>query len=176
MELILPDKKYYPSYLEAIREYREHGVHTHPFVDVNRYDVFERFEDFRTGKNLPEGYVKATYLWLVDGDEFIGESSIRHSLTDALLRYGGHIGYGVRYTQWKKGYGTHMLSRTLQYASGVLGLSRVLITCNDDNYGSARVIEKNGGILQDKVINTIQGAEILTRRYWIDLANFEPQI
>ena len=69
-----------------------------------------------------------------------------------------------------------MLSRTLQYASGVLGLSRVLITCNDDNYGSARVIEKNGGILQDKVINTIQGAEILTRRYWIDLANFEPQI
>lgn len=123
MELILPDKKYYPSYLEAIREYREHGVHTHPFVDVNRYDVFKRFEDFRTGKNLPESYVKATYLWLVDGDEFIGESSIRHGLTDALLRYGGHIGYGVRYTQWKKGYGTHMLSRTLQYASGVLGLA-----------------------------------------------------
>lgn len=72
MELILPDKKYYPSYLEAIREYREHGVHTHPFVDVDRYDVFEHFEDFRTGKNLPQGYVKATYLWLVDGDEFIG--------------------------------------------------------------------------------------------------------
>ena len=34
MELILPDKKYYPSYLEAIREYREHGVHTLSLIHI----------------------------------------------------------------------------------------------------------------------------------------------
>ena len=137
--------------------------------DVNKYDIFERMENLHTGKNLPDGYVKATYFWLVDDDEFIGEISVRHSLTDWLLRYGGNIGYGIRYSQWNKGLGTIILSKALDYARDVLGLSKVLITCNDNNYGSARVIEKNGGKLQDKIKNIIDGVEILSRRYWIEI-------
>ena len=107
------------------------------------------------------------YLWLVDGEEFVGEISIRHRLTDALTRFGGHIGYGIRYSQWNKGRGTEMLSKALLYAKDVIGLDRVLLTCGDDNLGSARVIEKNGGMLQDKIINIINDKERLTRRYWI---------
>lgn len=105
----------------------------------------------------------------MDGDKFIGEVSIRHELTDALLRYGGNIGYGIRYSEWNKGIGTTMLSMALKYAKERLGLNRVLITCDDDNIGSARVIEKNRGILQDKIPNTIDGRDIITRRYWIDI-------
>jgi len=44
-----------------------------------------------------------------------------------------------------------------------LGLDRVLLTCDDDNIGSARTIEKNGGVLEE-VLTTDLGA---TRRYWI---------
>lgn len=62
-----------------------------------------------------------------------------------------------------------MLSMSLKYAKEVIGLDKVLITCNDNNYGSAHVIEKNGGILQDKIVNMIDGAEQLTRRYWIQI-------
>lgn len=169
MELVKPSEKFYKSYIEAIEEYQQNNIDTYDFLEVTKYDIFEKIENMHTGKDLPEGYVKATYFWLVDGDEFVGEISVRHSLTDSLLRYGGNIGYGIRYSHWNKGIGTIMLSKALVYARDVLGLSKVLITCNDDNYGSARVIEKNGGILQDKIINTIDGVTRLSRRYWIEL-------
>lgn len=169
MKLVIPNRKYYSSYVEAIKEYNNHDVSTYQFLDVANYDIFERIENFRTGNNLPLGYVKATYLWLVDGDEFIGEVSIRHSLTDSLRRFGGNIGYGIRYSKWNNGIGTAMLSMALKYAKEVIGLNKVLITCNDNNYGSARIIEKNGGLLQDKIVNTIDGAERITRRYWIEI-------
>lgn len=169
MELIIPNKAYYQSYIDAIEEYREHGVSTYAFLDVNKYDIFEKVENYRTGNNLPENYVKSTYLWLVDEGEFIGEVSIRHNLTDSLLRFGGNIGYGIRYAKWNKGIGTIMLSMALNYAKDVLGLHKVLITCNDDNFGSARIIEKNGGILEDKITNNIDGLDRITRRYWINI-------
>lgn len=168
MELQLPDKKYYQSYMDAINEYQNHNVTTYDFWDINNGDIFQQIQDFREGRSLPPGYVKCTYLWLIDAGEFVGEVSIRHSLTDALLRFGGNIGYGVRYSKWNQGIGTLMLSKALNYAKEKIGLCKVLITCNDDNYGSARVIEKNGGLLQDKITNTIDGADRITRRYWIE--------
>lgn len=100
MELIVPCKKYYSSYIEAIKEFSEHKVDTYQFLDASKYDIFEKIENFKTGKNLPLNYVKATYLWLVEDDEFIGEVSIRHELTDSLLCFGGNIGYGIRYSKW----------------------------------------------------------------------------
>ena len=47
-----------------------------------------------------------------------------------------------------------------------LGITRCLITCDDDNPGSARVMEKNGFVLGDRVPNVIGGQAIVTRRYW----------
>jgi len=85
------------------------------------------------------------------------------------LRFGGNIGYGVRYSRWNEGIGKEMLRQALKYAKENLQLSKVLITCNDDNYGSQCVIEKNGGILQDKIENIIDGNKRITRRYWIIL-------
>ena len=41
-----------------------------------------------------------------------------------------------------------------------LGISRVLLTCDDSNAGSRATIEKNGGVYED----TRNGK----RRYWID--------
>ena len=61
-------------------------------------------------------------------------------------------------------YGTLMLQLALDKATN-FGISRVLITCADDNVGSARAMEKNGFSLQDKIHNVIDGKNVLTRRY-----------
>ena len=50
-----------------------------------------------------------------------------------------------------------------------MGLEKVLITCNKDNFGSAKVIEKNGGVLENIVENIIEGKKIYTKRYWIEI-------
>ena len=46
-------------------------------------------------------------------------------------------------------------------------LTRVLLTCDDDNVGSIKTIEKNGGVLENVV--DVPGAGKPKRRYWIQL-------
>jgi predicted acetyltransferase len=169
MELVIPAKKYYQSYLGAIGEYKSNNIDSYEFLDTIQCDIFECIENARLGLNLRENYVPCTYLWLIEGDEFIGEISIRHSLTEALLRYGGHIGYGVRYSKWNNGYATLMLSKALLYTKENFDIDKVLLTCSENNIASICVIEKNGGVLQDTIINIINGFERPTRRYWIAL-------
>ncbi|WP_431473075.1 GNAT family N-acetyltransferase [Ornithinimicrobium sp. W1665] len=43
-------------------------------------------------------------------------------------------------------------------------MERVLVTCDDDNAGSARVVEACGGVLED--VRTVAGHPP-ARRYWI---------
>ena len=166
IRLIVPCEQYLSSYAEACDEYRLHGVSTYDFSDPHLSDVLSKFADYRLARNLKPGRVGSDYYWLVDDerDHFIGEISIRHALTDALERYGGHIGYGIRYSEWNKGYGTLMLRLALELAAR-RGITEILITCDDDNPGSARVMEKNGLHLVDKVENVIDGTPVLTRRY-----------
>lgn len=168
MELVYPVKKYLKSYQEAFDEFIKHNVYTYGLEDINKIDVVEKHYNYRNGINLKPNRVAQTTYWLVDGDKFIGEIGIRHELNDNLLNYGGHIGYCIRYSCWGMGYGTKMLSLALEKAKE-MGLNKVLITCNNDNYASAKVIENNNGCLENIVENIIDGKKILTRRYWIDL-------
>ena len=168
MKLVYPSKKYLKSYREAFEEYIEHGVETYAFDDTNKVDVVKKYYNYRKGIDLKPNRVAQTTYWLVDGEKFIGEIGIRHSLNEALLQYGGHIGYGIRFSCWGQGYGTKMLSLALKKAK-LMGLDRVLITCDDDNFASAKVIENNNGKLENVVENVIDGKTIHTRRYWIEL-------
>ncbi len=169
MELIKPDRKYYHSFLEAVKEYKDNNVTTYHFFECGTQDIFIRMKELEEGINLPDGWVSGTYLWMVDGGEFVGEVNIRHKLTENLLNMGGHIGYGVRFSRQNEGIGTKMLSLALEYARDNLGLYKVLLTCNDDNYASIKVIENNNGVLQDKICNTNDNYSWITRRYWIYL-------
>ena len=126
-----------------------------------------RLLDYAEGKNLPEGWVPSSTYWLIrNGSTVLGHSSLRHCLTPALEQRGGHIGYYIRPSERGKGYGSAILTLSLDKARQ-LGLKRVLVTCGDENRVSARIIEKNGGKLTDKV--KVEGIKHLTRRYWIDL-------
>ena len=169
MEFVFPQEKYLPSYAKAYAEdvavnEGELQMLIHPDVAISRS------ESERRGEGLPAGYVPATTLWLVDDEKFIGRVNIRHHLTDSLLRYGGHIGYMIRPSEQGKGYGRLQLAMALDYCRAHFDFDRVLVTCDDTNVRSARVIEANGGVLQDKVENAVgPGKTALTRRYWIEL-------
>jgi predicted acetyltransferase len=116
------------------------------------------------GIGLPEGWVPASTYWLLYDDVMVGMCHLRHELNDFLENYGGHIGFAVRPSQRNKGYAMEMLALALENARK-LGIERVLVTCDDDNIASARVIENNGGELAD-IVKT-EYAEFLVRRYWI---------
>jgi predicted acetyltransferase len=118
------------------------------------------------GENIPPNHVPSTFLFAFEGSRIVGGVSIRHELNEFLLRVGGHIGYVVVPEFRRRGYATAILRQSLRVAHDRLGISRVLLTCDDDNVGSIRTIEKNGGVLE----NIITGPDLATpkRRYWIE--------
>ena len=163
LKLIVPSDEYLKSYTDAYDEYKAAGVNTYGMSDPRASDILQKHENYRLGRNLKPDRVPSDCYWLVDEERgyFVGEIHIRHRLNEALSLCGGHIGYVVRCSEWGKGYGTKMLAMALKKARE-MGLEKVLITCNDSNPASARVMEKNGCILHDKV-QTDRG---LIRRYW----------
>ncbi len=167
VRLIVPKEEYLQSYMEAFDEYVANNVSTYHFTDATSCNIFAKFDRYRKERDLPSDRVGEDKYWLVDDEKtyFIGEIAIRHRLNEALAQRGGHIGYGVRYSEWNRGYGTKMLALALEKAKE-LRISPVLITCNDDNLASARVMEKNGFVLGDTILVSEDGTEILTRRYW----------
>ena len=105
-----------------------------------------------------------TYFLSDENKRILGAINIRHYLNDYLFNYGGHIGYGIRPSERKKGYASLMLSMALPIAKE-LGINKILITCDKNNAGSAKTIINNGGILENEVLNDRE----ITQRYWIEV-------
>jgi predicted acetyltransferase len=174
VELIKPSIEYKDSFLEAVREYQEEKARVLVDSAVYKLNADELEKDFDSfilklenaekGIDLPEGYVPHTELWLVDNGKYIGTIDIRHVLNKHLEEEGGNIGYSIRPSERLKGYGTEILRLGI-IAARSMGVERLRVTCDDLNTGSAKIIEKNGGILEGKIVNS---KGILKRRYWIN--------
>lgn len=166
--LIVPYPDLKTSYLDMVAEYARSGplsrFHQMALDDFEGY--LRSLDDISHGINLEPGFVQMDTFYLVLGDRVLGETRLRHQLTPDLMIEGGNIGYTIRPSERRKGYGTLALALTLEKARE-LGLSRVLITCDTDNTGSARIIEKNGGILAGRDVSPESGK--LVSRYWIEI-------
>ena len=128
---------------------------------------FDRYLDDLDHDTATENWVPDSVFFLLDVDRnrLLGAVNIRHCLNDVLLREGGHIGDGIRPTERRKGYATEMIRLALIECKK-LGIDRVLMTCDKDNVGSAKSIIKNGGVLENEIVNS-EG--VLEQRYWIEL-------
>lgn len=152
----------YPSFLH----YYDEGM---PF---RRY--LEVLAEQERGVNLPSNqHVPSTFLFAFAEASIVGRVSIRHALNPFLERVGGHIGYAVVPEFRRRGYATEILRQAIIVARERVGLRRVLVTCDDDNLGSIKTIEKNGGRLE----NIVSGPDLTKpkRRYWIIAGEDEDQ-
>ena len=169
MKLVRPSVKYRDSYLKSIPEVRDDDRFAGFDFDLaaRDFDAFVKsLNDRAKGLDLPEGFVPETILWLVEGERYIGRVSVRHSLNEHLFNIGGHIGYYIRPRERGKGYGTQILKLSLPKASE-LGIERLLVTCDDCNMASRKIIEANGGVFENEVS---QGEGMPNKlRFWIQL-------
>lgn len=125
--------------------------------------------NFPVRQFLPDGHVPCTFLFAFDeNNKIVGRVSIRHELNEFLSKVGGHVGYGVVPSERNKGYATQMLKYSLDFIrTNLPTLKEVLVTCDDDNVGSIKTIEKNCGVLVDPYFE--EGMRIVKRRYYIEL-------
>lgn len=164
-----PSVIYRDSFIQSVQEFQAEGRQQH--YDLNSLtDDFSSFvqglRDQKDRTKLKPGRVPSSDFWLIDNNEFIGRLSIRHELNEVLLRMGGHIGYEIRSSKRKRGYGTEILRLGLEKAKE-LGLRRVLVTCDEDNIGSKKIIEHNGGMFENAI--EMEGDTVKKLRYWIDI-------
>ena len=167
VELSLEMETQFRSFLDQLERQGQAGQWLFEY-EKDPFDVFvKRLENWKSGKDLPDGWVPSSTLWLTDeSGRILGKSSLRHDLNDFLRNIGGHIGYNIRKSERRKGYGSKILQLTLAKAKK-LGLERVLITCDDNNIASAKIIEKNGGVFNDTYQDDTM--TLPKRRYWIEL-------
>jgi predicted acetyltransferase len=169
-----PDLALQASWAAAVAEFHEVGeehMHGSGLWELEHLDVTAEgcravvqhlVAQSDPATELPEGRVPCTYFWITDGEgdsrEFVGYLALRHRLTPWLLDEGGHIGYAVRPSRRRQGHASRALTLALPRAAE-LGLEAVLLTVDEDNQPSRRVIEGAGGRYED----TRRGK----RRYWI---------
>ncbi len=154
--------------------------------EINNDILLDKFEGFRNISNLttdnfgnflleleknkvikldnPNRVNQTTYILVDSNNHIYGGTNIRHELNEGLFTHGGHIGYLVRPSERKKGYGTILLKLALEKCK-LLKIDKVLVTCREDNIGSARVIMNNGGIYENSMKNPDDNK--MYRRYWI---------
>lgn len=169
--LLEPTAELEDEFLDMVAEYRRaHDDHYRNVPELERRNFqayVRRLQNEARGIGLQAGRVSTTTFWLVREDgRVLGESRLRHQLTPFLRHEGGHIGYSIRISERRKGYGTRLLGLVLEKARQI-GLRRVLVTCDTENTASARVIQKNGGRIEDEVISKTSGKRV--SRYWITL-------
>ena len=117
-------------------------------------------------KNLPPHLVPQSVYFLIDENEekLLGIIKIRHSLNEAILKRGGHIGYAIVPSERRKGYATKLLGLALKKCRE-LGIKKVLVTCDKNNIGSSKTITRNGGILENEYI---EADGTVVQRFWIE--------
>ena len=162
------------SYADEIIKYKEESLAESPIINgsagLDRFSSIEIwFEELKKRScedTVPKGLVpSSTYLGVREKDNYIvGMIDIRHYLNEYLTQAGGHIGYGVRKTERNKGYAKQMLKLALEKCKE-LKIKKVLITCDEDNIASEKVILSANAKLED--IRNVDGEN--KKRFWIDL-------
>ena len=165
LKLVKLERKYIPELSDMMEEWTAAGEKIIPLA-IRKTD-WRDFDEYAESIEVKEGddrLVPDSTFFCLDTDRniFVGAVNIRHRLNAGLLRSGGHIGDGIRPSERGKGLGTSMIALALEECDK-LGIKDVLMCCDDDNIASARTIEKNGGVLENKVTDD----DGTVRRYWI---------
>lgn len=169
MRLVKPTAELERQYLDMVEEWKQSGEKMVPSVlkeDTSDFQAMvSRFEGFSQGIGVKDSFVTHTTYWLISEDNrVLGAINIRHQLNEKLKNHGGHIGYGIRPSERRKGYATTMLRMALDVVRE-MGMESVLITCNKKNLASAGTIINNGGVLDSEGVD--EG--VVFQRYWIKL-------
>lgn len=171
LQLIKPTIKLKDEYLSFYQEWVDSGEDMVPWViqrDPSNFEEMLQFiQDHENGINLPEGWGPDSTFWLInENNRVLGAVNIRHRLTEFLLYQGGHIGYGIRPSERRKGYATKILALSLEKAKE-LGITKALVVCDETNEASYKVIIKNGG---EPDTDFVEDDGNVIKRLWINLS------
>ena len=157
VRLIKLTKEYEKQLGEMIDEWKidqekNHTNHSPWAIFKNDYHDFNYYLDNLEVREPKDGTVPDSTFFLLDEERniLLGAVNIRHYLNDYLLKYGGHIGDGIRPSERNKGYGTLLVNLSINKCKE-LGINNILMVCDKQNIYSSKTIIKNNGILENEI-------------------------
>ncbi len=116
-----------------------------PFVTRENFaDFLKSVEDKKNG--IGNNGVKEIFYFAIEDDKIVGHASIRLNpeVDGDTYKFSGHIMYGVVPSKRKLGYGNKICKMLIEKMVA-MGYDEIIITCNDNNIGSKKIIINNGG-------------------------------
>lgn len=147
-----PDIKYKNGFEKYVIAYKEAGENYYFNMYKQALENFDEYlkylDNWLKGINLKDGFVNTSTFWLIDNNEVVGVTRVRHEEVECA----GHIGYDIAPIYRTKGYGTKILELALKEAEKI-GIKDVIVTCSIENTASRKIIEKNKGQLLGTVFD-----------------------
>lgn len=158
------DKEKFIEFVNEVRNY-DNNFEGFKVGNIDDYEIF--LKKINKAKETISNDISPQITYGVfENDYLIGAFALRTKLVGCLINHGGNIGYFIRPSKRKMGYGTKLLKCALEEAKKY-NLDKVLITCRVENIGSAKVITNNGGILENIYYDEEKKENI--KRYWIKI-------
>lgn len=175
LKLVKPDLIYYEQYNEMMKEWREDGSRIAPwFLDKpcesldSFYELIRNLDDIEKGMVDKQFSSSSSYFVIDENDKLIGATRLAHYLTIDGLNTWGHIGYGVRPSERRKGYATEMLKLTLEEGRNRYHINEFLLGAYETNIASVKTIEKcNGNFYRTVVDQSCDGRNKIIKQYWV---------
>ncbi len=170
--LVKPDLTYFEDYNDMMREWGDPNTAAPWFLDypaatIEEFAKYVKHLDDCSYGRLEERYCSTTSYFAVDeNDRLVGAGSLRHYLTVEGYNTWGHVGYGIRPSERRKGYATQVLKLLLEEAKKK-GIRRVRTGAYASNIGSCRTIEKCGFTFFEEIPSPYDEGEVI-RKYKFD--------
>lgn len=134
-----------------------------PFVTKENFFSFLK-EVENKKSSIGNNGIKEIFYFAIEDDKIVGHASIRLNpeIDSDTYKFSGHIMYGVIPSKRKLGYGSKICKLLIEKMVA-MGYEEIIITCNNDNIGSKKIIANNGG----KFIESVKYDDIIIDRYRI---------
>jgi len=168
MQLIFPTIEHKQAALDYKQEHLDCGeANIHGSSGFIRADSYESWLEkiIRNQTEADPDWVTGSVYFAIENDRIIGTIAVRNDLNESLRNIGGHIGYGIRPSERRKGYGAAMLALVLEKCREA-GIKKALVTCDKVNIASAKTAIANGGVLENEFAE--ENGNVV-QHYWITL-------